>query len=101
MVKQATKYVLSILLCSAIGCAKDAPRTVPPGEPPVVRVTVYNNTRYLVIESGGRSYAVAADSNPDEPIVPCDCQLRECRPMCGLPHYDAGVEPAPDAGSRP
>lgn len=97
--RRAMKYLLWILLCGVIGCAKEGPRTVPPSGPPVVRATVYNNTRYLVIESGGRSYAVPTDSAPGEPIVPCECDLRECKPMCGLPPYDAGVEP--DASGPP
>lgn len=101
MVERGTKYLLSILLFGVIGCARDAPRMVPPSEPPVVRRTVYNNTRYLVIEAGGRSYAVPADGDPNEPVVPCECQLKECTPMCGLPYYDAGVEPAPDASGTP
>ena len=104
MVRQATKCLLCIALWGVVGCARDSTNrsaaTLSASEAPVVRVHVHENVRYLVIElSGGRSYAVPADANEGEILKPCECDLKECKPMCGTA-IDAGV-PNPDAGSTP
>jgi hypothetical protein len=103
MVRQATKCLLCIALWSVAGCARESANrtaaTQSGSEAPVVRVHVHDSVRYLVIElSGGRSYAVRADASEGEIIRPCECDLKECKPMCGQSSIDAGQPTPSDAG---
>lgn len=100
MVRTATKCLLCIALWS-VGCSGGSaprPATPPSGsEAPAARVHTYEGRRYLVIElSDGRSYAIPADTSEGDVIRPCECDLKECKPMCGEPPPDAA---APDAGT--
>jgi hypothetical protein len=112
MVRQATKVLVrqatKVFFCTAVwgaalmSCESSSRRnTLPGGQPFAVRQTEYDGRRYLVIEMpDGKRYAVPAESNQD-PIRPCNCDLPECRPMCGIPvqppndllpvPYDAGA----------
>jgi hypothetical protein len=105
MVRQVTKCLLCIALWSAAGCDREpAPKAMKAtmssaGEPFRARVHVHDSKRYVVIEMPDqRSYAVLADATADAQMLPCHCDLKECKPMCGGP-ASAGEVPTQGAGS--
>lgn len=98
MVRQATKYLLCIALATVGACGRESGtrKVVPTSRDPFTsRVNVHNGKRYLIIEfSDNRSYAVPVDPVANEsPTQPCECELKECRPMCGTPPEPTPSEP--------
>lgn len=105
LVRQTAKVVLCSALCSAAltSCESSSKKnTLLSNQPTVVRQTEYNGTRYLVIQmADGKRYCIPAETSQD-PIKPCDCDLPECRPMCGTPALPPSndLPPVPyDAGA--